>query len=79
MIEKNLLDKLAEKHDEKWDEVMNLARENGFIIQAFPGTATLISNKEQIANYGYEEYEKIQETNSTLDQINDLEDEECLD
>lgn len=79
MIEKDLLDKLAEKHDEKWDEVMKLARENGFIIQAFSGTATLISNKEQIANYGYEEYEKIQETNSSLEPINELEDEECLD
>jgi len=67
------LDELAEKHDAKWDEVMALAKENGFIVQAFSGVATLVSNKEQITNYGYEEYVKIQRTNSSLENIEEQE------
>ena len=49
---------------------MELAKKNGFIVQAYAGTATLITNKEQIANYGYEKYQKIQEMNSSLEEIN---------
>lgn len=69
-MEKENLDELAKKHDEKWDEVMAVAKKNGFIVQAFAGTATLISNEEQIKNYGYEKYQKIQEMNSSLEEIN---------
>lgn len=78
MLEKDLLKKLAKKHDANWDKVMELAKENGFITQAFGGTAILISNNEQIKNYGYEKYEQIQETNSTLNQIKEFENEEEL-
>ncbi len=77
-MEKDLLKKLAKKHDENWDKVMELAKENGFITQTFAGTAVLICNEEQIKNYGYEKYEQIQETNSTLNQIKELENEEEL-
>lgn len=69
-MDKDDLDELAKKHDEKWDEIMDIAKKNGFIVQAFGGTATLITNKEQIENYGYEKYQQIQEMNSSLEQIN---------
>lgn len=78
MLEKDVLNKLAKKHDANWNKVMKLAEENGFIIQAFAGTAVLVSNKEQIKSYGYEKYQKIQETNNTLNQIKELENEEEL-
>ncbi len=57
---------LAKKHDEKWEEVMSLAKENGFIIQAAGGTAVLVSNRNQIEHYGLEHFEKIQKMNSCL-------------
>ena len=69
IMDKDDLDELAKKHDEKWDEVMQLAKQNGFIVQAYAGVATLISNKEQIENYGYEKFQKIQETNNSLENI----------
>lgn len=72
-MDKEDLDELAKKHDKKWDELMAIAKENGFIVQAFGGTATLITNKNQIENYGYEEYQKIQEMNDSLEKINDKE------
>ena len=72
-MDKEDLDELAKKHDEKWDEVMQLAKQNWFIVQAFSGVATLVSNKEQITNYGYEEYVKIQRTNSSLENIEEQE------
>lgn len=77
-MEKENLDELAKRHDKKWDEVINLAMKNGFIVQAYAGTATLITNKEQIINYGYEKYQKIQEMNSSLEEINfeEIEEEE---
>lgn len=75
MIERELLKKLAKKHDTNWDKVMKIAKENGFVTQAFAGTAILISNNEQIKSYGYEKYEKIQEMNSTLSQVEKLEEE----
>ena len=68
-MDKEDLDELAEKHDKKWDEVMEVAKTNGFIVQAFGGTATLITNKNQIEHYGYEKYQEIQKTNSSLEDI----------
>lgn len=69
-MEKESLDELAKKHDEKWDEVMALAKKNGFIVQAYGGTASLVTNKNQIEHYGYEKYQQIQEINSSLEEIN---------
>ena len=68
-MEKEKLDELAKQHDEKWDEVLKVAEKNGFIVQAASGTAVLISNEEQIKNYGYEKYEKIQEMNNSLEEV----------
>lgn len=61
------LNELAEEHDKHWDEVMELAKKYGFIVQAFGGTATLISNKNQIINYEYHQYLKIQEMNNSIE------------
>lgn len=60
------LNELSEKNDKHWDEVMELAKKYGFIVQAFGGTATLISNKNQIEYYGYHKYKKIQEINNVI-------------
>lgn len=60
------LNRIAKKHDEKWDEAMKIAKENGFIMQAFSGTAILITNENQIQKYGYEKYKKIQEMNGCV-------------
>ena len=49
--------------DHKWDEVMALAREYGFIIKAYGGTAILVTHKNQKEHYGQEEYERIQKMN----------------
>ena len=65
-MEKEKLNELAENHDKNWDKVMELAKQNGFIVQAFGGTATLITNKNQIENYGYEKYKQIQGTNNSI-------------
>ena len=68
-MDKEDLDELAEKHDKKWDEVMEVAKANGFIVQAFGGTATLITNKKKIEHYVYEKYQEIKKTNSSLEDI----------
>ena len=57
------LNRIAKKHDEKWDEVMKIAKKNGFITQSFSGAAILITNENQIQQFGYEEYQKIQKMN----------------
>lgn len=46
--------------DEHWKEVMELAERYGFIVQAGGGTATLITHKNQLENYGETEYLRIQ-------------------
>lgn len=65
-MDKKELNLLAENNDKNWDKVMKLAKENGFILQAFGGTATLSCNKVQIEQLGYEKYQTIQETNGVL-------------
>lgn len=60
------LNELSEKNDKHWDEVMALAKKYGFITVATAGTAILVTNRNQIENYGYKEYKKIQEMNSVL-------------
>ena len=42
--------------DAKWSEVMELAKKYGFLIQAYGGTATLATNKNQYEQWGEEEY-----------------------
>lgn len=50
----------ADKH---WMEVMKLAEKYGFIVNAFGGTAVLITNKNQLDSYGLKEYVRIQRMN----------------
>ena len=49
--------------DERWNEVMQLAKQYGFIIQAAAGTAILATHKNQIEHYGEEKYRDIQRMN----------------
>lgn len=48
-------DKLAEL-DGHWNEVMELARQYGFITQAYGGTAVLMTHKNQLEQLGAERY-----------------------
>ena len=49
--------------DKYWEEVMELAKKYGFIIQAYGGTATLATHDVQKKHFGEEEYLRIQEMN----------------
>ena len=49
------MDKLAEL-DSHWNEVMELAVKYGFITQAYGGTATLATHKNQLEAYRAENY-----------------------
>ena len=49
------MDKLAEL-DSHWSEVMELAVKYGFITQAYGGTATLATHKNQLEAYRAENY-----------------------
>ena len=44
------------KLDAHWGEVMELAKSYGYICQAFAGTATLATHKNQIEAFGEEQY-----------------------
>lgn len=49
--------------DEKWSEVMSLARKYGFIVQAYGGVATLATHEVQKKELGEEKYQEIQKMN----------------
>ena len=49
--------------DRRWREVMKLAEQCGFIVNAFGGTAILITNQNQFESYGLQEYIRIQRMN----------------
>ena len=49
------MDKLAEL-DSHWNEVMELAVKYGFITQAYGGTATLATHKNQLEAFRAENY-----------------------
>lgn len=50
--------------DEHWQyDVMKLAEKHGFIVGAAGGTATLMTHRNQIENYGEAEYLRIQQMN----------------
>ena len=49
------MNKLAEL-DSHWNEVMDLAVKYGFITQAYGGTATLATHKNQLEAYRAENY-----------------------
>lgn len=47
--------------DEHWKDVMELAEKYGFIVQAYDGTAVLVTHHNQLENYGEAEYLRIQQ------------------
>lgn len=49
--------------DKNWEAVMKLARENGFIVQAYGGVAVLATHQNQKKHYGEEKYRQIQKMN----------------
>jgi hypothetical protein len=61
--------------DKHWDEVMKLAKQYGFIIQAAGGTAILATHENQKQHYGEDEYKHIQKMNGKC--VKDLGYPEC--
>ena len=62
-MEKNEKAELKEygvQADQHWSEIMALAEQYGFIIQAYGGTAVLVTHANQLKEYGEEEYLRIQ-------------------
>ena len=49
--------------DDKWDEVMALARSAGFITAAYGGMAVLMTHDRQKESLGDDEYVRIQKMN----------------
>ena len=60
------MDKLKEL-DGHWNEVMELAVKYGFITQAYGGTATLATHKNQLEAYRAENYIKRQREMHRID------------
>lgn len=46
--------------DKHWNEVMELARKHGFIVQAYGGVATLATHAVQKENFSEEKYQIMQ-------------------
>lgn len=54
--------------DDRWEEIMKLAEQCGFILQAAAGTAFLATNRVQAQEYGAERYADIQRMNGRCPQ-----------
>lgn len=54
--------------DDRWEEVMKLAEQCGFILQAAAGTAFLATNRVQAQEYGAARYADIQRMNGRCPQ-----------
>ena len=54
--------------DKRWQEIMKIAEQCGFIIQAAAGTAVLATNRVQAAEMGATQYTKIQRMNGRCPQ-----------
>lgn len=65
---------LADAH---WSEVMALAEQHGFILQAYGGVATLATHAVQLEELGEADYLKIQQMNGHCPKENGY--EGCLD
>ncbi len=48
-------DKIKEL-DSHWNEVLKLAEQHGFIVQAHGGTAVLATHENQLATFGEKDY-----------------------
>lgn len=49
--------------DSHWKEIMRMAQDYGFIVQAYGGTAVLATHQNQLEVYGEKEYLRIQSMN----------------
>lgn len=56
-----MLMEYGQEADQHWQEVMELAERYGFIVQAYGGTAILITHRNQLKQYGEPEYLRIQQ------------------
>ncbi len=52
--------------DRYWDEVMKMAEEYGFIVEASGGVAVLATHRVQKEKYGEVGYRRIQEMNGRI-------------
>lgn len=57
--------------DEHWEEVLDLAKKYGFVIQAYGGVATLAMHEVQKKVFSEEKYKQIQEMNGREEQNED--------
>lgn len=55
-----MVEKVSEQH---WVEVLKLAEEYGFIVQAYGGVALLATHEVQKEKLGEKKYEQIQDVN----------------
>ena len=53
-----------QKQDEKWDKLMQAARESGFIVYAYGGVCALSTYKEIVEADGTEEAAKVLQMNN---------------
>ena len=60
------MDKLKEL-DSHWNEVVGLAAQYGFVGQAYGGTVTLLTHKNQLEAVGEEQYIKRQRAMNCID------------
>lgn len=61
--------------DRYWVKVMELAKEHGFIAQAYGGVALLVTHAVQKERWGEEEYQRIQEMNGRVAEAKEVKDE----
>lgn len=54
---------MDKNEQQKWQEVMKLAEEYGFIVQAYAGVATLATHQVQKKELGEERHQAIQKMN----------------
>ncbi len=59
-------DKLKEL-DGHWNEVVGLAAQYGFVVQAYGGAVTLLTHKNQLEAVGEEQYIKRQREMNCID------------
>lgn len=56
-----------EELDSHWSEVVGLAAQYGFVVQAYGGTVTLLTHKNQLEAVGEEQYIKRQRAMNCID------------
>lgn len=56
-----------EELDSHWSEVVGLAVQHGFVVQAYGGAVTLLTHKNQLEAVGEEQYIKRQREMNFID------------